>query len=434
METFLPITPAVQYLFVLFMTIILFTIRKIPLWISSICISIICWSLSFIDINLLFNFFIQDTYFWYLISLFIICSALFYTGLINDIGKNIVAVLGKKETPLLIAIMVVATIFSMVMGIFIVVLCLIPIVTAICKASNISPSRLMIPLIYAASLGSTIMLIGNPINIITTASLSMHHFKQLGFFEFAWIGIPLSIIAILYMSFIGIRLLPNNKIASQGTEYLMQELTPNNTNRYKKILCSIIMLVVVYIFPLTYNSFFSHFYLKCFFIGSAILCIITRCLTLKQAYKSIQWNTLSLFIVYMILSHGFTSSGADKLLTEQIGHLSISSSPYIASIIIFIIINILSQFTMASPISLLFIIHPIIFNISTQNNISPYPLLLIALVASICTFILPIGSPSNILVQGFGQYKFTDYIKCGLGLTITCFITSLILIPLKWPF
>ena len=83
------------------------------------------------------------------------------------------------------------------------VACLMPVIIGICQAANISPSKELMPLAIAANVGGTITMIGTPPNVIVTGALTAAGLPTFGFFEFAYIGIPLSIIIVLYTLFIG---------------------------------------------------------------------------------------------------------------------------------------------------------------------------------------------------------------------------------------
>ncbi len=54
--------------------------------------------------------------------------------------------------------------------------------------------------------------------------------------------------------------------------------------------------------------------------------------------------------------------------------------------------------------------------------------------AASASFSTPIGYQTNLIVQGIGNYKFTDFVRIGLPLNIITFMISVILIPLIWPF
>ena len=64
----------------------------------------------------------------------------------------------------------------------------------------------------------------------------------------------------------------------------------------------------------------------------------------------------------------------------------------------------------------------------------PHAVLMAIGVAASCAFGTPVGTPPNTLVLGPGQYKFTDYVKAGVPLILVCFVVSLIIIPMVWPF
>ena len=89
----------------------------------------------------------------------------------------------------------------------------IPVINDWCKRQGISPSKLMMPLSYAAILGGTCTLIGTSTNLVV-AGLWVEHFKDLpaiGFFEVAWIGVPCAFVGLLYLIVAGRLLIPERK-------------------------------------------------------------------------------------------------------------------------------------------------------------------------------------------------------------------------------
>ena len=67
-------------------------------------------------------------------------------------------------------------------------------------------------------------------------------------------------------------------------------------------------------------------------------------------------------------------------------------------------------------------------------GVDPKPFFIAIAIAASASFMTPIGYQTNLIVQGAGGYKFTDYIKVGLPLNILFFITSVIVIPIFWQF
>ena len=68
---------------------------------------------------------------------------------------------------------------------------------------------------------------------------------QFGFFEYAWVGVPITVAGILYMVFIGRHLLPKTDADDFNVDEVEQEIEANETSKTKKIICGIIMLGVI---------------------------------------------------------------------------------------------------------------------------------------------------------------------------------------------
>jgi di/tricarboxylate transporter len=67
-------------------------------------------------------------------------------------------------------------------------------------------------------------------------------------------------------------------------------------------------------------------------------------------------------------------------------------------------------------------------------GISPYPLVMTVAVAASAAFLSPVGHPANLLVMGPGGYRFIDYIKVGLPLTLVVLVVVMLVLPIFWPF
>ena len=151
-------------------------------------------------------------------GMFVIGAAMFKTGLAEAIGIAVVKKAGTNQVPLMAAIMLVTIVLSSVSSNTGTVACLMPVVIGICQAAKISQSRQLMPLAIAANVGGTITMIGTPPNVIVTGALSAAGLPTFGFFEFAYIGIPLSIIVFFFTLFIGRHLLPANAAGEMDEE------------------------------------------------------------------------------------------------------------------------------------------------------------------------------------------------------------------------
>ena len=420
--------PAMKCLLLLLVVAVLFITEKIPLAVTSIFAAVACWLLGLVDITEVFIGMSDSTVVLFG-GMFIVGAAMFYTGLAQDIGGHIVKLFGTGEIKLMIGIMIIAAIMSAFLSNTGTTACLIPVVIGICKEAHIPVSREMMPLAFAAGLGGTITLIGTPPNIIANVALKAAGMAdlQFSFFEYAWIGVPITIAGILYMIFIGRHLLPDREVTDFNVDNVEQEFEANETTKTKKIICGIIMLGVILamatsIVPLEIAA-----------VVGALLCVVTGCLSEKQAYASIDWVTIFLFAGMIPMATAMNTSGAGKLIAEYtVNAMGGNPSPYLITAVLFILAVVLTQFMSNTASKAL--LCPVGIALASQVGASPRAVLMAILIASSCAFATPVGTPPNTLVLGPGKYTFMDYVKCGSGLVVVCLIVSVIVIPIVWPF
>jgi di/tricarboxylate transporter len=77
---------------------------------------------------------------------------------------------------------------------------------------------------------------------------------------------------------------------------------------------------------------------------------------------------------------------------------------------------------------------PISISMAEHLGVSPMPFIVVICIAASASFCTPIGYQTNLIVQGVGGYKFSDFVKIGLPLNLIVGIMSVLLIPLFWPF
>lgn len=419
-------TPAIKCLILLAIVALLFVTEMIPLAMTAIGAFVACCALGLVPENQIFLGLADSTVVLFG-GMFVVGAAMFYTGLAQKIGGGVVRMFGKGENSLMFGIMIIAALMSAVLSNTGTTACLIPVVMGICANAKISASRELMPLAFAAGLGGTITLIGTPPNILANVALKAAGMPELqfGFFEYAWIGIPITIAGIVYMMFIGKYLLPKDS----GTLNLEidEEILENETSTQKQIICGIIMVGVIGsmatgIVPLEIAA-----------VVGAVIAVLTGCLTEKQAYNSIDWVTIFLFAGMIPVATAMNTSGAGKLIAEAtVKMLGGDPSPYMVTAVLFGLAVVLTQFMSNTASKAL--LCPVGIALSAQMGASPKAVLMAILIASSCAFASPVGTPPNTLVLGPGGYKFMDYLKAGTGLVAVCLIVSIIVIPIVWPF
>ena len=428
MEMIMMMDPAVKCLCLLAVVAILFVTEKLPLAVTSVFAAIFCWLLGLVPIEQVFLGLADSTVVLFG-GMFIVGAAMFYTGLAQDIGGQIVKLFGTGEIKLMVGIMVIAAVMSAFLSNTGTTACLIPVVIGICKEAHIPVSREMMPLAFAAGLGGTCTLIGTPPNIIANVALKAAGMGdlQFGCFEYAWVGVPITVAGILYMVFIGRHLLPKTDADDFNVDEVEQEIEANETSKTKKIICGMIMLGVI----ITMATGFVP--LEIAAVIGALLCVITGCLSERQAYDSIDWVTIFLFAGMIPLASAMNTSGAGKLIAEYtVAALGGDPSPYVITAVLFILAVVLTQFMSNTASKAL--LCPVGIALAAQVGASPRAVLMAILIASSCAFASPVGTPPNTLVLGPGKYSFMDFVKCGTGLVVICLVVSIAVIPVVWPF
>ncbi|WP_019880367.1 SLC13 family permease [Succinispira mobilis] len=419
-------TPAVKCLILLAVVALFFVTELIPLAVTAMSGAIACGVLGFIPLKSVFSGLSNSTVVLFA-GMFVVGAAMFHTGLAQKVGGTVVKMAGTSENSLMLGIMIVGALLSSVLSNTGTAACLLPVVLGICTAAKIPASRQLMPLAFACGVGGIITLVGTPPNIIAAGALKAAGLPEFGFFEFAWIGIPLTFASIIYMMFIGKYLLPKTELSADVE--VEQEVEVASDNVTKQIIAGTILAAVIVTMALGLEGFT----LEMAAITGAIVCVLTGCLTEKQAYASIDWVTIFLFAGMMPVSTAMDKTGAGKLIAEWVvGIMGGSPSPLLVTGILFILSCGLTQFMSNTASAAL--LCPIGISIAKQLGASPQAVLVAIAVAASCAFATPVGTPPNTLVLGPGGYKFMDYMKAGTGLVVVCFIVSLVIIPMVWPF
>lgn len=416
--------PAVQTLIVLGVMAIFFVTELVPLAITSLSGAIALGLLGVISPKAVFSG-LSDSTVVLFAGMFVVGGALFYTGLAQKIGIAVVKRAGTNENSLMFAVMLVTAVMSSVLSNTGTAAALLPVVVGICSVAKIPASRQLMPMAFAAGIGGIITMVGTPPNIIANGALKAAGLQQFGFFEFAWIGVPLTVATIAFMMLIGKRFLPKHIIS--GDVEVEQEVDEVSNDPRKQlyaglILAGVVVVMAANIIPLHIAA-----------VIGAILCVLTGCLKEKQAYTSIDWVTIFLFAGMMPVATAMDKSGAGKMIADLVvGLMGSDPSPYMATAILFLLSCILTQFMSNTASSAL--LAPIAIAIAKGMGASPYAVMMAVAVAASCAFATPVGTPPNTLVLGPGEYSFMDYVKAGIPLIVVCFIVSIIVIPIVWPF
>ena len=277
---------AITLIFLLF-AVVMFVWEKIPLALTSmiVCVGLIVTGV--LDPKTGFAGFVNSNVILF-VGMFVVGGALFETGMANKIG-GLVTRFAKTERQLIVAVMVITGLMSGILSNTGTAAVLIPVVIGIAAKSGFSRSKLLMPLVFAAAMGGNLSLIGAPGNMIAQSALEKMGMK-FGFFEYGLIGMPILVIGIIYFAVFGYKLLPNARGNDDST--FNEVIDYSSVPKWKQNLSLIILLgtIVGMIFE-------DQIGIKLYVTSSigAILLVLTGVMSEKQAYKSIDMQTIFLF-------------------------------------------------------------------------------------------------------------------------------------------
>jgi len=160
--------------------------------------------------------------------------------------------------------------------------------------------------------------------------------------------------------------------------------------------------------------------------------ILTRVVTIYQAYRSVSWTTVVLVAGMIPLSTAVTQSGAAddiaQLLIDVVGNYG----PYALLLGLFILTAIFGQ--LISNMATALIVIPIAVTAAVDMGVSVRPVLMSLTVAAAGAFLTPVATPVNLMVQGPAGYEFGDYWKLGLPMLLLFMAAAVLLVPVFWPF
>lgn len=418
------VDPAIITLIVLAVVAFLFVTEIIPLAVTAMGATVALGIFGVLPTSDVFSGLSNSTVVLFA-GMFVVGAAMLESGLATSIGHLVVKTVGTKEVPLMMAMMTVTVIMSSLASNTGTVACLMPVVVGICAAARMPVSPLLMALAIAANTGGTISLVGTPPNIIAASSLEAVGIATFGFFEFAYIGIPLSLSAMIYMAIVGRKLVPHH-LADYGS---VDNTTQMLVSKKKLYYCLAILVFVIYGLCVGIPGVSSEMVA----VIGALLCVLSGCLTEKQAYNGIDWVTIFLFAGMLPLAKALDETGAGKLIAHQVVLLlGDNPSPMVFMGALFALSCCLTQFMSNTAAAAL--LCPIGISIASEVGASPYPVIMAIAMAASCAFTTPVATPPNTLVMGPGGFKFKDYLIVGTPLVLVSLIVCMLVIPTVWPF
>jgi di/tricarboxylate transporter len=166
-------------------------------------------------------------------------------------------------------------------------------------------------------------------------------------------------------------------------------------------------------------------------LAGAAAMILTRCISIRQAYQSID-TRIYVFIAGAIpLGLAMEKTGAAALLGGGLQDLVTTWNTPLILFTLFLAAGLLTQ--VMSDAATTALLAPIAIALARGLNLSPEPFVITVAMAAVASFFTPIGHHGNLLIYGPGRYQFSDFLRVGIPLTFLVGIIVSIMAPMLWP-
>ncbi len=208
--------------------------------------------------------------------------------------------------------------------------------------------------------------------------------------------------------------------------FLVSEIDGANPPQYQKSMLAMAILALMVISVTT--GWLTM--LKASLLAAGMM-ILTRCTSGREARRSVDWQILIVIAASFGLGSALHSTGAAEriavLLIEFAG-----GSTGVSLALMFFVTALLSA--VATNNAAAVIMFPIALTTANNLGVSVMPFVITLMIAASTSFATPIGYQTNLMVYGVGGYRFSDYLRIGVPLTILVGLTTILLVPQVWHF
>lgn len=167
------------------------------------------------------------------------------------------------------------------------------------------------------------------------------------------------------------------------------------------------------------------------FFGAAVIMLLARALTLREAYDAIEWPILVMLGALIPVSEALRTTGGTDLIAGWLSVAAAHLPP--AGALTLILATAMAVTPFLNNAATVLVMAPIAAGFATRLGFNPDAFLMAVAIGAACDFLTPIGHQCNTLVMGPGGYRFGDYWKLGLPLSLIVVAIGVPLILVFWP-
>jgi len=215
-------------------------------------------------------------------------------------------------------------------------------------------------------------------------------------------------------------------VLQEGNDFLILEPIEVSKQQREKmpIAIGIIILVVAL-------AMFAKLHIATAMVIGSVLMVLTGCLTMDEAYESIDWRTVFLVACMLPLGTAMENTGAARYIADLLLGAIGGYGPIAALAGIYILAVLITQ-PMSNAAAMVLVV-PIALGTAASLGANHLAFTLAAVIGAATSFLTPVGHKANVLVFGPGGYKFFDYGRVGALLIVCIFIVTMIALPVFFP-
>jgi di/tricarboxylate transporter len=203
----------------------------------------------------------------------------------------------------------------------------------------------------------------------------------------------------------------------------LRDSTPPDFQRAPVALA--ILLAMVVVAAMEWLSLFEASFL------AAGLMVATRCVPLSVGRRSVEYPVLVGIAASFALGAALTESGAADMIASAIGVVS-GADPFWSLAVLYLVTVMVTELITNNAAGVM--MFPIAMATAEGTGASFMPFVIAIMIGASAGFITPIGYQTNLMIYGPGGYRFSDYIRFGLPLSVLVGVAAVLLIPRIWPF
>ena len=159
--------------------------------------------------------------------------------------------------------------------------------------------------------------------------------------------------------------------------------------------------------------------------------VMTRCTAGRVARRAPDWQVLVVIATSFGIGAALEKTGAAGLLAGSLIGLA-HGMPWLSLALVFVVAALLTALATNNVAAVL--TFPLAFEAARLMDVSPLPFVITLMIAASASFATPVGYQTNLMVFNVGGYRFGDFLRIGIPLTLLVGIVTVVLVPLIWPF